>query len=108
MTTRQRSQITPAEKTLAQLQAAMPFGPAHVTALSLNGPWQIQTAKVSLATCRDRTVAEYFTRLWNTIAPAKDPIYLDGPADGGTVTYPVSIKPRTRRRKAGKSVQVVP
>lgn len=110
MTTRQRSQSTasPATKTLAQLQKLVPYGPAHVTPMGYNGPWQVQTAKVVLATCRHRDVAEYLARLWNTIAPAAEPDFPSPtPAEIAKAIKTIG-KHYGPRRKAGKTVQVVP
>ena len=51
--------------TLAELHANVPPGPIFVVALGLNGPWELQTSKVRLATCRNRMVADYLAALWN-------------------------------------------
>ena len=103
--------------TLNDLHGKVPPPPVHVVALGFNGPWEVQTMKVRLATCRDRNVADYIAALWNLMPPIEEtpkpftgmvgliemrpgePVKVDG--------KPMGRRPY-RRRKAGKSVQVMP
>jgi hypothetical protein len=110
MMTTQRSKLTPPEtpKTLEQLHALMPTGPVHVVPLGSSGPWQIQAARVVLATCSSREVAEYLTRLWNLMpTSAWDQSVVHAPPESRGALPPADSSP-LRRRKAGKTVQVVP
>ena len=99
--------------TLNVLHGKVPAPPVHVVALGFNGPWEVQTMKVRLATCRDRNVADYIAALWNLMPAVAEPITVDNAITRHPFVPSEAVfepKPRRpyRRRKAGKSVQVVP
>ena len=100
--------------TLNDLHGKVPAPPVHVVALGFNGPWEVMTMKVRLATCRDRNVADYIAALWN-LMPAVDALEgvrtLEFRPEDPPIPRNISPQPTPRpyrRRKAGKSVQVVP
>ena len=99
---------------LNDLHGKVPPPPVHVAALGFNGPWEVMTMKVRLATCRDRNVADYIAALWNlmpAVEEPKSPFEIDATIRNGEIVAvnnkPVTARPY-RRRKAGKSVQVMP
>ena len=105
--------------TLNDLHGKVPPPPVHVVALGFNGPWEVQTMKVRLATCRDRNVADYIAALWNLMPSIEEiPIAkaalseavqdtMDAEAQNIMRNFTPAKRPY-RRAKAGKSVQVMP